>query len=447
MLEEWSQTLLQSDPMRFYRLKRDRLHQAVTSKYTILGFISSGTYGRVYKAQSVEPDGQIHAIKKFKPDKEGDVITYTGISQSAIREIALNREISHENVVALNEVILEDKSIYMVFEYAEHDFLQVIHHYSQTLRIQITSQVLKSLIYQLLNGLVYLHSAHILHRDLKPANILITASGVVKIGDLGLARLIYQPLQPLFAGDKVVVTIWYRAPELLLGAKHYNKAVDCWAVGCVFAELASLRPIFKGEEAKLDSKKNVPFQRDQLLKIFEVLGTPGEKDWPGLRDMPEYQNMKRLDTYQNRLAEWCQSRIRSHQGYELLRQLFAYDPDKRLTAKEALGHKWFQEDPRPTRNVFQCVLAHHLPPQRRITQDEAPSMMGMPAPTQAQTQSQVPPAHVQAQGQHLSQQSQVNLSQQSKSGSTASFGSVSGGPVGSFSGGQGGSSRKKARIG
>ena len=72
----------------------------------------------------------------------------------------------------------------------------------------------------------------------------------------------------------MVVTIWYRAPELLLGAKHYSKAIDCWAVGCVMAELASLRPIFKGEEAKLDSKKNVSFQRDQLLKIFEVIGTP-----------------------------------------------------------------------------------------------------------------------------------------------------------------------------
>ena len=173
--------------------------------------------------------------------------------------------------------------------------------------------MLKSLVYQLFNGLLYLHSCHILHRDLKPANILITSSGVVKIGDLGLARLIYQPLQPLFAGDKVVVTIWYRAPELLLGAKHYNKAIDCWAVGCVMAELASLRPIFKGEEAKLDSKKNVPFQRDQLLKIFEVVGTPDgqchnihcrmkksadaiiEQDWPGLVDMPEYQSMKRLD--------------------------------------------------------------------------------------------------------------------------------------------------------
>lgn len=156
---------------------------------------------------------------------------------------------------------------------------QVIHHHSQNLRTQISEAVLKSLTYQLLNGVLYLHSCHILHRDLKPANILITSKGVVKIADLGLARLVYEPLQPLIAGDKVVVTIWYRAPELLLGAKHYTKAIDIWAVGCVIAELASLRPIFKGEEAKMDSKKNVPFQRDQLLRIFEVRGTPDGKFW------------------------------------------------------------------------------------------------------------------------------------------------------------------------
>lgn len=117
--------MLNSDPMRLYRAKRDEAHRSVASKYSILGFISSGTYGRVYKAASRTGDdaNKLYAIKKFKPDKEGDVLTYTGISQSAIREIALNREISHVNVVALKEVILEDKSIYMVFEYAEHDFL------------------------------------------------------------------------------------------------------------------------------------------------------------------------------------------------------------------------------------------------------------------------------------------------------------------------------------
>ncbi|TFK69407.1 CMGC/CDK/CDK8 protein kinase [Pluteus cervinus] len=430
MLDEWSSNVLQHDPMRLYRAKRDAAHGTVASKYTILGFISSGTYGRVYKAQSLGEDGRIHAIKKFKPDKEGDIVVYTGISQSAIREIALNREIDHENIVALKEVILEDKSIYMVFEYAEHDFLQVIHHHSQTLRASISPPVLKSLIYQLFNGLLYLHSCHILHRDLKPANILITASGVVKIGDLGLARLVYQPLQALIAGDRVVVTIWYRAPELLMGAKHYNKAIDCWAVGCVMAELASLRPIFKGEEAKLDSKKNLPFQRDQLLKIFEVLGTPDEKDWPGVTDMPEYASMKRLDPFANRLSEWCRTRIQTPSGVDLLRQLFAYDPDSRLTAKEALEHKWFHEDPKPTWNAFQTASSHQIPPPRRITQDDAPSMMPLPAQNTSHQGGHAGPSFGQS---------------QSKPGSAASFTSLSGG--GPYAGQGTGPTRKKARMG
>ncbi|KAL0581489.1 Vacuolar protein sorting-associated protein 41 [Marasmius crinis-equi] len=439
MLDDWS-TVAQNDIMRVYRSKRDAARGTVQSKYNILGFISSGTYGRVYKAQSQDQEGKIHAIKKFKPDKEGDVITYTGISQSAIREIALNREMHHENVVALKEVILEEKSIYMVFDYAEHDFLQVIHHHSQTLRHPISTPVLKSLIYQLINGLIYLHSCHILHRDLKPANILITSNGVVKIGDLGLARLIYEPLQHLFAGDKVVVTIWYRAPELLLGAKHYNKAIDCWAVGCVIAELASLRPIFKGEEAKLDSKKTVPFQRDQLLRIFEVLGTPDEAGWPGIVDMPEYTSMKRLD----RLHEWCQTRIRSPAGFDLLRQLFAYNPDARLTAKAALQHPWFKEDPLPTWNAFESAGAHQIPPHRRITQDDAPSMM--PVPAQNNSHPHLLGGGVG--GGIAGPGAPFAQAQTSKPGSSNSFGSLSGGGYPQQPGGSAGRAqapRKKAR--
>ncbi|EKM60047.1 uncharacterized protein PHACADRAFT_170622 [Phanerochaete carnosa HHB-10118-sp] len=434
-----------ADPMRIYRAKRDSAKPRVTKNYNILGFISSGTYGRVYKAQSREPDARIHAIKKFKPDKEGDVTTYTGISQSAIREIALNREISHENVVALKEVILEDKSIYMVFDYAEHDFLQLIHHHSQTLRTSISFPVLKSLTFQLLNGLLYLHSCHIIHRDLKPANILITADGVVKIGDLGLARLTYSPLQALYTGDKVVVTIWYRAPELLLGAKHYNKAIDIWAVGCVVAELASLRPIFKGEEAKLDSKKNVPFQKDQMLKIFEILGTPDERDWPGVKDMPEYPNMKRLDPYTNRLRDWCSNRMKSQLGYEFLKQTFVYDPDKRLTAHAALKHKWFQEDPIPTQNAFESLQAHQHPPPRRITYDDAPSMM--PLPTQAQATQNV--AQAQATQVHaLSMSHSMSAKSMSGRGSAGSVGTGvgTGGAIGNGTAG-GGRARKKARVG
>ncbi|KAG9039787.1 cyclin-dependent protein kinase [Tulasnella sp. JGI-2019a] len=381
------------DTMRLYRSQRDSARIPVTNKYSILGFISSGTYGRVYKARSLDEESKLYAIKKFKPDKEGEVITYTGISQSACREIALNREIKHENVISLREVMLEDKSIYMVFEYAEHDFLQVIHHHATGLIRSVPVAVLKSLMFQLLNGVHYLHSSHILHRDLKPANILITSKGVVKIGDLGLARLVQNPLQPLFIGDKVVVTIWYRAPELLMGARHYTKAIDCWALGCILGEMLSLRPMFKGEEAKLDSKKNVPFQRDQVVKIVEVLGTPDATKWPGLQSMPEYQNMTRVERYKPALNNWCRGKSLSAAGVDFLSLFLEYNPITRMTAKDGLNHKWFQEEPIPTANAFATVLPTNSYPLRRVSNDEATAMLAPTAsraPTANSTYNNIP---------------------------------------------------------
>ncbi|CAD6579051.1 MAG: cyclin-dependent protein kinase [Tremellales sp. Tagirdzhanova-0007] len=412
------------DPMHAYRAKRDRERRTVLKTYKILGFISSGTYGRVYKAVLLPPlksiksvstlstttrtalsmskekastsdpappdslnqpelcmrpgdlpakEGDVFAIKKFKPDKEGDVQTYAGISQSGAREIMLNRELHHRNLVALREVILEDKSIYMVFEYAEHDFLQIIHHHSQTARSAIPSQTLRRLLYQLLCGVHFLHSSFVLHRDLKPANILVTSAGVVKIGDLGLARLWHKPLAPggLFGGDKVVVTIWYRAPELILGSKHYTAAVDLWATGCIYAELLSLRPIFKGDEAKLDSKKTLPFQRDQMGKICEVLGPVKPEQWPGIVNMPEYKTYLATAPYltPTPLPTWYHSRSNSSQGYDLLCKLFEWDPAKRLNAREALGHPWFKEDGGVSvNNVFEGSSINY--PSRRVTHED-----------------------------------------------------------------------------
>ena len=304
--------------------------------------------------------------------------------------MALCSELSHPNVINLIEIILEDKCIYMVFEYAEHDLLQIIHHHTQPNRHPIPASTIKSILFQLLNGLLYLHTNWVLHRDLKPANIMVTSKGEVRIGDLGLARLFYKPLHALFNGDKVVVTIWYRAPELLLGSRHYTPAVDCWAVGCIFAELLSLRPIFKGEEAKMDSKKAVPFQRNQMQKIVEILGMPTEEKWPGLKNQPESNQLQNLgyasrdagNSNKSGLEGWYWNTLRTagyqesqpagfpgQQGFDLLSKLLEYDPTKRMTAEQALQHPYFTTDgEKGNANCFSGMTTQY--PHRRVSHDE-----------------------------------------------------------------------------
>lgn len=256
-----------ADVMRAYRARRQSERTDVLSKYRVLGFLNAGTYGRVYKAEDARPGAGapdrpgMYAIKKFKLDREDDAKTFRGLSQSAIREIALNRELAHENVCRLWEVLLEDNAVFLVYEFVDHDFLQIIHHYLTVLRTPIGGATIKSLLWQLLNGIAYLHANGIMHRDLKPANVLITAKGVVKIGDLGLARIYTDPLVSLYTSDMIVVTIWYRAPELLLGARHYTPVIDLWAAGCIWGELLALRPMFKGEEVRMPPKsKTAPLQ-------------------------------------------------------------------------------------------------------------------------------------------------------------------------------------------
>jgi cyclin-dependent kinase 8/11 len=217
---------------------------------------------------------------------------------------------------------------------------------------------------------------------------MVTSGGSIKIGDLGLARLFYKPLHALFTGDKVVVTIWYRAPELLLGSRHYTPAIDLWAVGCIFAELLSLRPIFKGEEAKQDTKKTVPFQRNQMGKIGEVLGLPRKQDWPLLAAMPEYPNLQSVAMHNpavNRplsLEKWYRNTISNNNyppaiggpadsAYDLLKKLLEYDPLKRLTAEEALKHPYFTGDDGkgklPTWNCFEGLENKY--PARKVSSE------------------------------------------------------------------------------
>lgn len=312
---------------------------------------------------------QFYAIKKFKTEREG-VEHYTGISQSACREMSLCRELDNNHLTKLVEIFLEKKSIYMVSEFAEHDLLQIIHFHSHPEKRLIPPRMLKSIMWQILDGVSYLHQNWILHRDLKPANIMVTVDGCVKIGDLGLARKFNNMVQTLYTGDKVIVTIWYRAPELILGARHYTPAIDLWAVGCIFAELIGLRPIFKGEEAKMESKKSVLFQANQFQKILEVMGSPDHKIWPNIDSYPEYLQLAKMPKYRDNLTAWYQTAGgKDKTALDILYRLLQYDPIKRIDAIDALDHVYFTNgDPPVCENVFEG-LNYKYPPRRIHTND------------------------------------------------------------------------------
>uniref|UniRef100_A0A1I7S0B3 Cyclin-dependent kinase 8 n=1 Tax=Bursaphelenchus xylophilus TaxID=6326 RepID=A0A1I7S0B3_BURXY len=271
---------------------RDKVEEEFTFENSKVG---RGTYGHVYKATSNKPGKETKMYFALK------LIEGVGFSMSACREISLLRELNHPNLIKLQRVYLTpERKVWLLFDYAEHDLWHIIktHRSSKTNKKQIivAKSMVKSLMYQILDGIHYLHSNWILHRDLKPANILVMGEGTglergrVKIADMGFARVFYNPLKPLADLDPVVVTFWYRAPELLLCAKHYTKGIDIWAIGCIFAELLMSEPMFMCREE--DIKASSPYHPDQLNKIFTVMGYPTEADWPDLKKMPEYLKLQ-----------------------------------------------------------------------------------------------------------------------------------------------------------
>ncbi|KAL2510329.1 Protein kinase superfamily protein [Forsythia ovata] len=314
-----------------------------------LNKIDEGTYGVVYRARD-KKTGEIVALKKVKMEKERE-----GFPLTSLREINILLSFHHSSIVDVKEVVVGSNldSIFMVMEYMEHDLKALM----ETMKQPFSQSEVKCLMLQLLEGVKYLHDNWVLHRDLKTSNLLLNNRGELKICDFGLARQYGSPLKPY---THLVVTLWYRAPELLLGAKQYSTAIDMWSLGCIMAELLSKEPLFNGKT-----------EFDQLDKIFRILGTPNETIWPGFSKLPgvkvnfvkhQYNLLRRKFP----ATSFTGSPVLSDAGFDLLNKLLTYDPDKRITAEAALNHEWFREVPLPKSKEFMPTFPAQHAQDRRI---------------------------------------------------------------------------------
>ncbi|KAM6185312.1 cyclin-dependent kinase 19 isoform 2-T2 [Rhynchocyon petersi] len=348
--------------------------------------VGRGTYGHVYKARRKDgKDEKEYALKQI----EG-----TGISMSACREIALLRELKHPNVIALQKVFLShsDRKVWLLFDYAEHDLWHIIkfHRASKANKkpMQLPRSMVKSLLYQILDGIHYLHANWVLHRDLKPANILVMGEG----------------------------------PE------RGRVKIDIWAIGCIFAELLTSEPIFHCRQE--DIKTSNPFHHDQLDRIFSVMGFPADKDWEDIRKMPEYPTLQkdfRRTTYANSsLIKYMEKhKVKpDSKVFLLLQKLLTMDPTKRITSEQALQDPYFQEDPLPTLDVFAgCQIPY---PKREFLNEDEPEEKGDKNQQQQQNQHQQPTAPPQQAAAPPQAPSQQQNSAQTN-GTTAGAGAGAGG--------------------
>ncbi|KAH8909934.1 kinase-like protein [Coniochaeta sp. PMI_546] len=302
--------------------------------YDKLNDIEEGAYGWVARAKELAT-GKIVALKRLKIDPKDR----SGLPVTGLREIQILRDCDHRNVVRLKEVVVgEDtrkiENIFLALEFVEHDLKSILEDMPEPF---LASEI-KTLLLQLASGVSYLHDHWILHRDLKTSNLLLNNRGNLKIADFGMARYVGDP--PPAKLTQLVVTLWYRAPELLLGASRYGPAIDMWSVGCIFGELLTREPLLQGTN-----------EVDELTKIFNLCGVPSDETWPGFRRLPNARSLRlpsaKFEPGVDRSRVRTLFPLLTTAGVALLNGLLSLDPDKRPSAKDMLAHEYFRQDPKP----------------------------------------------------------------------------------------------------
>ncbi|XP_072526048.1 serine/threonine-protein kinase ICK-like isoform X3 [Salminus brasiliensis] len=294
------------------------------NRYSALRQLGDGTYGSVILSRCLE-SGELVAIKKMKRK------FYSWEECMNLREVKSLKKLNHANVIKLKEVIRENDHLYFVFEYMKENLYQLMKERTRL----FPESAVRNIMFQILQGLAFIHKHGFFHRDMKPENLLCMGPELVKIADFGLAREIRS--RPPYTD--YVSTRWYRAPEVLLRSTSYSSPIDQWAVGCIMAELYTLRPLFPGSS-----------EVDTIFKICQVLGTPKKNDWAEGYHLAATMSFRWPQCVPTSLRSLIPNA--SSEAIQLMRDLLQWDPKKRPAASQALRYPYFQVAPEPENTNF-----------------------------------------------------------------------------------------------
>lgn len=298
----------------------------VANKYTLMRALGDGTYGSVCLAKNVDSGEQV-AVKVMKRK-------YKSWQEAMdLREVKSLKKLNHANIVKLKEVIRENDTLYFIFEFMKENLYQMMKaRYEKNRYFQ--DSMIRNIMFQVFQGLSFMHKHGYFHRDIKPENLLCNGSENVKIADFGLAREIRS--RPPYTD--YVSTRWYRAPEVLLRSTNYSSPIDIWACGAIIAELYSLKPLFPGSS-----------EVDEIFRIVRVLGTPSKEQWPEGVKLAQTMNFKFPQCVPTPLKTLLPNA--SSEALQLIKDCLEWSPNKRPTAAQCLKYPYFQvgaDMPRPS---------------------------------------------------------------------------------------------------